>query len=456
MGSVYRYNYLSLFNEPRLRLKESIQPREPIKGFETLVPEYDFRIRGAARDVVHYFNDKDAARPLCILVLGPPGSGKTYLAQKLMSAAELKEEDLITINCSRFGSSQELADKFCAVADLADKNKFVLIDEFDVSLVGSSAIRYLIDSIYEGVDSRGRKFKKTVFVFCGSYLRDLKTLRDLEGRGAAIDLPGFLNSMFMRCRHDGHRDLLRDAFLSATGVSIAGAGASPEQNIVKYLRRLEKLTDFLSRINGPVLEIPDVARPLEVARPFFLISGHHWHDGQEYMKASLASVELTDYCTPRQLISFVERAELPRLVAGELIDVPTQQDLFSFVVSHVWSPVLAFKNMVLNERLLRVCSLILRKKLPKKSSFQISAADLNFLVTVPVVHGMRSLETIIAKLLSVKKDTEVELKMTKYDPVVESQIVDEGAYDDPKRLWNQIMHENGADFRGNELMTVIP
>src|ERR1700751_1451196 len=62
----------------------------------------------------------------------------------------------------------------------------------------------------------------------------------------------------------------------------------------------------------------------------------------------------------------------------------------------VQQPILEYKNLLLIDRLARVADLL--KRTHKAAPVKISRALLNYLVTVPLVHGMRSLSTIIESL----------------------------------------------------------
>ncbi len=430
----YRFDYLSLLRESSWNLTSKTRPQEPVSKLQTVVPEYAYRVSEAAKRIRDYFNNPDE-RPFSLLVLGAPGAGKTFLAKRLASAS--KAEEFFEINCSRFGTADDIARELQKVALDRYAKKFVFIDEFDVTLAGSSVTRYLIEPMYDGKDCIGKRFGKTVFVFCGSYLRDLNILRDLEERGAAINLPAFLSKLLIRAKASG-RQLLKDFFVSAIAVDQMRATASPEVNVLAYLRRLEKLADFLSRINGPVVEIPDIAKPLEVAQPFLLISSHH---GARHLSA----VELFGCSSPKYLQSFVERTESSDRADGS----SASEKWLNFHFGHASQPILAFKNMIIYERLLRVC-IITRSKY-KKDRLKFNAADLNYLTLVPLAHGMRSLETIITKFSETDNNNHVHLKLPKGDPALESQVIDESMYNDPRRLWNDVMKTNyDANYNEND------
>jgi len=444
----FRYDYLSLYKQSRLWLRDQVQALEPVKGFRTIVAGYDAEIRNAVYRIRTHFADKASTRPLNCLLLGPPGAGKSFLAKKLAEAT-CGETKFTTINCAHYGSPDELGAKLNGISAKSDEDKIVLVDECDVTLAGSSAIRYFIDPMYSGEDYQGNKFNKTVFLFCGSYLRNREIVHELEDRATSLSVPRLLYDLMVAAAPD-QRDVLRDGFLASAMLADSRARTSPKLRVVKYLRDLEKLADFLSRINGPIIEIPDVSRPLEVSRPHFVISsgrvpGDPDRDNLlEKEMEPLKEVGIGSACSPHQLLKFVTDTELPRLPAGHTHGTVADQR-FRFGFKYRWDPFLAFKNMMIIERLLRVCDIISDRTLDGESDFDIRADELNFLTLVPVIHGLRSVETIVMRLLESKKNGDrnsVIVNKDRFDLVVKSQIVDDRSYSNPSLVWNWIVQNN--------------
>jgi hypothetical protein len=442
-GAGFRYDYLSLYRTAELSLRDDVPTLEPVKGFRTIVAGYDAEIRNAVHRIKTHFSDEASARPLNCLILGPPGAGKSFLAETLAKAT-CGMKRFTTINCAHYGSPDELGEKLKDISKRSKEKKIVLVDECDVTLAGSSAIRYLIDPMYSGKDYLGKKFNKTVFLFCGSYLRNREIVHELEDRATSLSVPRLLYDLMLAASPD-QRPVLRDGFLASAMLADSRARTSPKLRVVKYLRDLEKLADFLSRINGPIIEIPDVSRPLEVSKPHFVISsgrvpGDPDRDDlpHEEMKP-LKVVGIGNACSPQQLLKFVTDTEL-RLAKKR----KQAEQRFQFRFKYRWDPFLAFKNMMITERLLRVCDMISRT-LVGGGNFDIRADELNFLTLVPVVHGVRSIETIVMRLLETKKNrgrSSVVVNKDRFDLVVKSQIVDDRSYSSPSLVWNWIVQNN--------------
>jgi hypothetical protein len=248
---------------------------------------------------------------------------------------------------------------------------------------------------------------------------------------------------------------------------------APTGNMVRYLRRLEKLNDFLSRINGPIIEIPDVSRPLEMSSPHFLISSGRVpgdpkqddikFEGPEIQ--ALQSVRIGKSCPAERLLRFVADSELPRLPAGRKHQSGSAER-FRFAFRHPWDAFLAFKNMMIVERLLRVCDMIRKTKLGADKHFEIRADELNYLALVPVVHGMRSVETIITRLLHLDKkgdSNRVSVRPDHFDMIVKSQIEDDRSYSSACVVWDLVVQNNrralsngtNQAIPGNQIMEVL-
>jgi hypothetical protein len=182
----------------------------------------------AQYDLYEYFN-RSLHRPFNCLLLGPPGSGKSFIAKQLADFenradfAQLSDfgidtkagglqpggpSDRVTrakffeYNLSQLHRPDEITQIFRDIARLAAEPKIVLLDEFDVKIGSSSVIRYLIEPMYDGKVA-GTELGKTAFIFSGSYLSNKELLGRLQREKSQIDLPKFMfdgSSTVNRCR----------------------------------------------------------------------------------------------------------------------------------------------------------------------------------------------------------------------------------------------------------------
>jgi hypothetical protein len=102
----------------------------------------------------------------------------------------------------------------------------------------------------------------------------------------------------------------------------------------------------------------------------------------------------------------------------------------------VQQPILEYKNLLLIDRLARVADLL--KRTHKAAPVKISRALLNYLVRVPLVHGMRSLSTIIESLTYKGP----ELVLPTHLGVVKRNIGRFAEYHDPEAVWAQVRRYN--------------
>ena len=122
-----------------------------------------------------YVDSTGAARPLCIAVFGPPGSGKSFgvtEVAKSVAPDKLPDEPL-EFNLSQFNSTDDLITAFHKVRDvvLTGKTPIVFFDEFDAGFNGKLGwLRYFLAPMQDGVFRHGEVIHpigKAILVFAG-------------------------------------------------------------------------------------------------------------------------------------------------------------------------------------------------------------------------------------------------------------------------------------------------
>ena len=355
-------------------------------------------ISAAQSELIRYFKSSPKKlRPLNSLLLGPPGSGKSFLSSTLGSSlakalgdsASNKEHKCEQIqfyeyNLSQFHNPADLRLIFSELARNQETKKIVLLDEFDVRIGSSSAIRYLIQPMYDNkFGQEPASFGKTAFIFSGSYLKDRATLERIMGVYSLIDLPKIIFDVYQSRMGSGTDEGVRDLFDAITSFHRYREETARDGDVITYLRSLEKFTDFVSRINGFIVEIPDLSSPLEETEPWnrLLAGGESSADGGvQAMK-------------PDNIMRWVRAVETStrRIGAKTMSLMP----LMRFMSPQ--SPALEYKDIFFNERLLRAAYFI-DDLFGSAPEWMIEKSLLNYLCTAPLVHGMRSLETIIGTL----------------------------------------------------------
>ena len=177
--------YLTLVgNENQLSfkgLRESGITKLAVGKLHTVNSVYRLDLMQAQGSLYRYFN-RTLHRPFNCLLLGPPGSGKSYVSKQLADFENIKKvmEQLHSIgidtemsgglqperqttpvtkvkfleyNLSQLHRPDEIIQMFRDIARAAAEPKIVLLDEFDVKIESSSVIRYLIEAMYDGKTS---------------------------------------------------------------------------------------------------------------------------------------------------------------------------------------------------------------------------------------------------------------------------------------------------------------
>jgi hypothetical protein len=472
----------------------------------------------AQYDLYDYFN-RSLHRPFNCLLLGPPGSGKSFIAKQLadfpnrddlkqkLGAVGIKEtiEETETrglqpakenkpsrprffeYNLSQLHRPDELSDIFREIANAASEKKIVLLDEFDVRIGSSSVIRYLIEPMYDGKISNGKASKaelgKTAFIFSGSYLADKNLLKRVQKEKSQIDVPKFLFECFYRStsnKRETGNDEIYPLLHMCDVYRRYQEEMTPERDTTLYLRQLDKLSDFLSRINGFVIEVPNLSAPFEITDPPEALLGSTFSFADENPKCSKGSN------VAEKLIEWVEVEANLRAVKTATVRTLSQR-FAHYATSFGFEPILQYKDMLLKERLHVFLTMFdnerknrREKKEPRDfmrwtndTRVWMKRSLLNYLCTAPLVHGMRSLNTLMWNLEAEEgrpedvvrersnRPSEWDQKgreqytITLGDPEkVARHVRKEGDYQDPLTLWTLVMKRNGLQIE-DEYIDII-
>jgi hypothetical protein len=432
-----RANYLEILGKKEIviddLLKLSVDRQKfetGLKNYETANPVHANQTKAAANTLKNHFEQGKPTRPLNSLILGPAGSGKSYLAKQFKAATGSEYREFNLSQCESPGHIKECFDQ---IGDLLIKNEeakvIAFFDEFDVRIGGISAVQFLIQPMSDGKDSKNRDLSRAAFIFSGSYLKDRHIFDSISASGEGIDLIGFLYDAFLHSRPEQNcQDIFRDLLDATTKYYPIRRQNLPTTNALEYVRSLEKINDFISRINGFVVTLPDLGSPLNATRDRF-------------------SVELERL--------EIQQANPDRSVALQLIELVdglrNEQDPKRFLdYPDPYQPILEFKNLILLDRLSRVISMLLDRYCgyPKKKglSVQIRRSLLGFLATVPLLHGMRSLKTLTDTVKKHPDETVTTFELNSED-LLRRHIADYHEYATPERMWLLLQAKNPNHFK---------
>jgi hypothetical protein len=193
------------------------QSQALLPGYATLDETHRIQIKFLIDQITEYLRDATRKRPFNALMLASPGAGKTHFIKQLAAAMAKERVQAVSFNMATMQSTDDMAQPIDELRNLKVNDRFPLLflDEFDSD---PSHYASLLPLLWDGelqVGHRDLKLGKAVIVLAGS----------------SPDLPKVMDHA-ATMRLDG----------DITGEK-APAG---------------KLVDLLSRINGGVIEIPDL------------------------------------------------------------------------------------------------------------------------------------------------------------------------------------------------------
>ena len=363
--------YPSLLSSGR---KPTVEPTK--SGFVTSYQPFADQIEHAAKGLENFFSIKKK-RPYVGMILGPPGSGKSYLAQKL---AEKVGATAVEINLSQFQEPRELLRALRDRLNVNRKPKVVLLDEFDVTAGQSSAVRYLIAPLWDKkieVDFSISEFDETAFILAGSYLSDLHTFEHLSQAFEEINLPLLLGDLGAYYDEEVAIEFSTDLLNGRSHIE-SNDSASVAARLA-HLTNLEKLPDLLSRVNGFKIELLNLSDPLSVSpwAPFKLC-----------------------FCqrnTPTDLLSHDETLRIQKLNDPGKYRITFNHPKTGKILLFA-RPLECYKHSLLAERFLRVCDQVEMQMKTRRGkdwdSATLEVPLVHFLTVVPLRYGMRSLELL--------------------------------------------------------------
>jgi hypothetical protein len=426
---------------------------EVFPDFTTVNASYSKELKRLLASFRKHVQDETLTRPFLYLILGPPGAGKSYLIERLIEKLKREPTDaekdkkrhgskskddekekvkpivFQTANLSEMQGPEELHGLYLNIKRNADNGFFTvtLLDEFDVRWAEGSAIKYLINPVYDGKYWSGyefQKFGKCAFFFAGSYLQDRDTLMKIQRTMTGVNLARFLNDMYLasRDRYDaeGMREIAEAQQYCYT-FQRWRAEVDPRTDAIFYLRSLDKIRDFLSRIAGNVIDILDVSQPLAVTQDEFAI---------ETIRGSLPTARLKI----EDVVAYIEQRETTE---GSYLDIQPEK---------TW---VEYKNVLLCERLLRVRDFI-KKRFGKSSSvkakgrIRIDRKLLNYLTVTPLINGMRSLEQLV-NMLDTPVNGSTDLSTPGYifeRATIGTMVHNAEKFSDPLRVWEMLAKNN--------------
>ena len=417
-------------------------------NFTTLNQSYSDKLNAMKADLSAYFKDNTLTRPFLYLVLGAPGAGKSYLLKKLVEQLQLEDGGPIeyqTINVSEVLDPREIHRLYDKIQsnNVAGVKTVTLFDEVDVKWSDGAAIKYLINPIYDGKYWNGStfcEFGRCAFFFAGSYLQDRETLVKTHRLLTGIDLSRFLLDLYLSYLRRGDLEASTKTKQALDFCHVQQrwrAHADPRTDTILYLRNLDKIRDFLSRIAGNVLEMIDVSAPLHVTQEAFVLSAN----------PEARSVQASPRLRPVEIVRTIKTIENAN---GAYLRFTSADEAL-----------IQYKNVLLCERLLRAINALQTrfgdsdkgqkgkkkresktKKTPKKvERLWIRRAVLNYLAVSPLINGMRSLEQLVNKLHIEKRVITAKPSAFKEEEIA-MMVHAPAEFEDPTSVWWKLTRQN--------------
>jgi hypothetical protein len=390
------------------------------------------------------------------MILGGPGSGKTFLAKQLKMAADAEFREY---NLSQCHDPSEICQCFVDAANFLQanpgKNLLVFLDEFDVRINGIAAIQYLIQPMYDGtIRIRGTEleFRRAAFLFSGSYLKERRVFDNIAG-GEQIDLARILFDAYQTTSAHGkllnYRNQIWQDLIAVSAYDPVRQRMTPGQDVIAYVRSLEKIVDFVSRINGFVLELRNLGTPLHATRNRYRIelesgpTSRLVGKSHEFLDPGDSAAVAPDPQIAAQLIALVDGLRQGN-VAERFYAYPDPQQ-----------PILEYKNLLLTDRLARVADMLKRTH---GSKLRISRSLLNYLVMAPLMHSMRSLMNVVESLTN-ERDV---VKMPSDSSILQRNIARFHEFDNADAVWARLRRHNPVwdnnrrlHQQGDELLSIV-
>jgi hypothetical protein len=477
--------YIDFLQKPEFSLVKNLRSGVPAVGkLQSMNSVYRRDLENARRTLGRYFRGP-SPRPCNCLLLGPPGSGKSFVAKQLQDfgsdpevtrigfppepigkSASAKKVEFFEYNLSQLHQPEDLNEILNDIARARNNPKIVLLDEFDVRIGNTSVIRYLIEPMYEGKFGKTgikKELGKTAFIFSGSYLSNKALLQKIQKEQTQIDLPRFLLEYYSSVSSQEVSREIISLFHMCDSYRKYQEEMAPESQPIYYLRQLDKLPDFLSRINGFVMELPDLSKPLEITEPPWILRGKVCdHAYLRCLETDGIAENIIKWVAAEKNDAL--RSGLPSTISGRFEGFETASEA-----------ILRYKDMLLKERLHILFTILDGERKPERLKESppeprgwtkhvvvvIKQSVLNYLCTVPLVHGMRSLKTLMWDLEAPRVPEYDSEGREQYflefgDPDVAARhIRQEDDYRNPTRLWNLIKAENKMKIEGDPDIRIV-
>lgn len=426
--SEFRYDYFAALTEDSV-------PRafDARGGFRTHHPTYRNELEAAAIKLTCYFADCTAnALPLNSMVLGQPGAGKIILAQTLAKSCqscEFREYDVSSLT-----HPDELRP---VLSGGCGSPRLILLNEFDAIPGDSSVARYLLNCMTSS------EYPNTAFVFSGRHLKTRAILNRLRSNLSDFDLPLFLAHLGTREHSPDLRQMIGELYELCVQHKESRETFSIGTETVTSLSQLHRLRDFLFRMNGFIVEIPDIASPVMFTSEPLRLSIENQHgrlDSEPTIRLLESSIapSVLAFARDRRRFGSVASSGMPSF---EPFESPTDV-------------LLQFKHMLLTERL-RIVREFLHDYITRRSQndkcYLIARQTLNYLTLVPLQNSLRSLKALVDQCLvptslvtsSGAASWQLELRIDPNSFVLQIHAAKDPYFQSPRSLWRRMTEDNG-------------